>query len=139
MNESTPTCGWNEAKPSFLPDDLSTQVSPGGGHLGSREVSRIEYEQRGQIRQLEAEVARLRADLTDARRIIEGMTEKQARTEAMLRTAAVAHTRLREALSQADNWLQAWLKRHPCNHSAFLICEICEAREALAAKGKNDL
>ena len=40
-------------------------VSPGGGHLGSRPLSRIEYEQRGRIYQLEAEVAKLREALID--------------------------------------------------------------------------
>lgn len=65
MNEAKPTSGWNEAKPSFPPDDLSAPVSPGGGHLGSREVSRIEYEQRGRIYHLEAEAARLRGELDD--------------------------------------------------------------------------
>ena len=36
MNEAKPTSGWNEAKPSFPPDDLSAPVSPGGGHLVAR-------------------------------------------------------------------------------------------------------
>ena len=39
-------------------DDLSAQC--GFGDLGSRPLSRIEYEQRGRICELEAEVVRLR-------------------------------------------------------------------------------
>lgn len=94
MNESKPTCGWNEAKPSFPPDDQITES----------------------------------ADNTLVRAAVCIADLARERDEARAEVA-----RLREALSQADNWLQAWLKSHPCNHSALLTCEICEAREALSA------
>ena len=47
-----------------MSDDLSAQC--GFIDLGSRPLSRIEYEQRGRIYRLEAEVARLREALEDA-------------------------------------------------------------------------
>ena len=84
-----------------------------------------------ELASLRAEVARLRADLADARRIIEGMTEKQARTEAMLRTAAVAHTRAQEAL---DFTLSCLRHHHMTKPGISALVEKAEAK----AKAKGE-
>ena len=101
MNESKPTCGWNEAKPSFPPDDQITESADNTLVRAAVRIAELERE-RDEAR---AEVARLRLRLKDSDSI------RHAEKEILIQEIAEV-ARLRKLLGRLQLCASALLGWH---------------------------